>query len=253
MTPENRAAIVVGGAGGIGAAIGHRLAADGYGVVIADQDADRARTVAASLSGEAHSCAQLDVTDEQDVHQVFDRIEATRPAAVLVIASGGPQADLSTRPTIATMSTSDWHSTVELNLTGVFYAVRKFAQLRLAHPLENSRIITIGSGSAQVPQAVIDVSYVAAKGGVFSLSRQAAFDLAPAGITVNVVAPGLVGTPAFLRNTTEPVRAEAAAATLFNRLATPEEVAAGVAYLASPDAAYVTGATLDINGGLHMS
>lgn len=249
MVDEDRAAVVVGGAGGIGSAVSRRLASEGYRVTIADRDLGSARTVVESLSGTGHAVAAIDVLDESSVDEALDAIEAEAPISVLVIVSGGPLADLSTRPTVATLSPSDWRATVDFNLTGVFLLMRKFAQLRLANPVEHGRIVTIGSTSGQVPQAVIDIAYASSKAAIFGLSRQAAFDLAGAGVTVNTIAAGVVGTPVFMQNTTPEIRAGASAGTLAGRLATPEEIAAGVSYLSSRDAAYVTGTILDINGG----
>ena len=97
-----------------------------------------------------------------------------------------------------------------------------------------------------------DVAYGASKSALLGLTRQAAFELAPAGITVNNGAPGPVGTAEFFRNTNEQIRAGIASLAPLDRLATPEEVAAGVAYIASREAAFITGATLAINGGIHM-
>jgi NAD(P)-dependent dehydrogenase (short-subunit alcohol dehydrogenase family) len=250
---EDRAAVVVGGAGGIGSAISRRLAAEGYRVTIADRDLVNAEKVAVSLEGEGHSAVGINILDESSVNEAFNAIEARDPAAVLAIASGGPLADLSKRPTVATLAATEWRATVELNLTGVFLVTQKFAQLRLARPLEHGRIVTIGSTSGQTAQTVIDIAYASSKAGIFALSRQAAFDLAGVGVTVNTIAAGVVGTPAFMQNTSPAVRAGAAADSFLKRLATPEEIAAGVSYLASRDAAYVTGTILDINGGNRLN
>lgn len=250
--PETRRAIVVGGAGGIGSDICRRLASEGYRVVVADRALERAQIVLDSLDGAGHAISQFDVTNDAEVDAAFDEIESTDPAAVLVVASGGLLVDFRAMPNIATMTTSDWERTLAYNLTGVFFCLRKFAQLRLAAPLDHGRIITLSSGVGQIAGSPTDVGYVSSKAAIFGLNRQVAFDLKTAGVTVNTVAPGPVGTPEFFRNTTEQARAGAAAAALLNRLATPEEVSAGVAFLASRDAAYITGTTLDINGGVHM-
>ncbi len=246
-----RGALVVGGAGGIGSGICRRLAGDGYRVTVADVNLQGAHETLRTLKGEGHDVVQLDVTNEAEVDAAFDSVEARHPASVLVVASGGMIVGHWTLPNIATASTSDWDKTIALNLKGLFFCVRKFAQLRLAHPLQHSRIINIGSGVGQ--QAIIptDVAYVSSKAAVIGLTRQVAFDLSRANITVNTIAPGPVGTPEFF-NTSEEFRAGAAAMTLLNRVGTPEEIGAGVAFLASPEAAYITGATLDINGGVHM-
>lgn len=250
---EDRTAVVVGGAGGIGSAISARLAADGYRVYVAERNLDKARALAASLEGSGHGAVEMDVTDFSSVEHALDEVEVQSPAAVLVISSGGPLADLSLRPTIATLDPTDWVRTVEVNLTGVFYVMHKFAQLRQAKPLEHGRIITIGSTSGQMAQDVIDIAYASSKAGLLGLSRQTAFDLADIGVTSNLIAAGVVGTPAFMQNTSEEVRAGAAAGTVVKRLATPEEMAAAAAYLASRDAGYVTGAVLDVNGGNRMA
>jgi NAD(P)-dependent dehydrogenase (short-subunit alcohol dehydrogenase family) len=249
---ENRGAIVVGGAGGIGSDICRKLASQGYRVVVADFNPERASDVLAGLQGQGHSATQLDVNHPDSLNAAFDAIEARDPASVLVIASGGPVVHLDKRVSIATIAKTDWDKTIALNLTGVFCCIQKFAQLRLAAPLEHSRIIIIGSAAGEVAGNGTDIAYGSSKAALFGLTRQAAFDLAPAGITVNNVAPGPVGTPEFFRNTDGQIRAGIASLTALKRLATPEEVSAGVAYIASREAAYVTGSTLDINGGVHM-
>jgi NAD(P)-dependent dehydrogenase (short-subunit alcohol dehydrogenase family) len=249
---ENRGAIVVGGAGGIGSDICRKLASQGYRVVVADFNLEGARDVLAGLEGAGHHVAQLDITRPDSVSAAFDAIEARDPASVLVIASGGAVIHLGQRVNVATIAKADWDKTIELNLTGVFCCVQKFGQQRLAAPLEHSRIIIIGSAAGEVAGNGTDIAYSTSKSALLGLTRQAAFDLAPAGITVNNVAPGPVGTPEFFRNTNEQIRAGIASLTALKRLAIPEEVSAGVAYIASREAAYITGSTLAINGGVHM-
>jgi NAD(P)-dependent dehydrogenase (short-subunit alcohol dehydrogenase family) len=249
MVDEDRAAVVVGGAGGIGSAISRRLASEGYRVTIADRDLESGRAIVAELEGEGHSAVAVDILDETSIAAALDEAEAAAPIAVLVVAAGGPLADLSTRPTVATLSPADWRATLDFNLTGVFLVVQKFAQLRTARPVEHGRVVTISSTSGQIPQSVIDIAYASSKAALFGFSRQVAFDLAGIGVTSNTVAAGVVGTPAFMRNTSPEVRAGASAGTLAERLATPEEVAAGVSYLVSREGGYVTGTVIDINGG----
>lgn len=244
-------AIIVGGAGGIGSAIARRLARDGYTVTLADIDQEAARKLALELEGEGHEAVGIDVASEASVDGTLDAIEARAPARVLVIASGG----MVTRPgstTVATMSTADWNRGIALNLSGTFFCMRRFAAQRLANPLENARIIVIASGAGQRPDHGLEVVYSAAKAAVMGLVRQVAFDFGPASITVNAVAPGPIATEVLLTHTPEPVKQMLIAPAVLKRLGTPEEAAAGVAFLASPEASYITGTTLDINGGIHM-
>lgn len=249
---QKQTAIVVGGGGGIGAAVSRRLASDGYRVVVADINQERAQAVLATLAGEGHEAAQVDVTDEASIARAFDAVEAASPASVLVVASGGPVVHLAMGANVATISMSDWKKTVDVNLTGVFACVTKFAQLRLAKPVDQSRIVIVGSAAGHTSGPGTDIAYVSSKAAVFGFVRQAAFELASANITVNVVAPGPVGTEEFMRNTNEQIRAGIASFVPLKRLATTEEVAGSVAYLVSPEGSYITGASIDINGGVNM-
>lgn len=248
---ENRHAIVVGGAGGIGGAIARRLAADGYQITVADVNLNAAENLLPSLDGDGHDAIAIDVTNDGSVDSAFDAIEARAPARVLVIASGG-LVSMPGMSNVTTMTTTDWNRGIALNLNGTFFCIRKFGQQRLANPVEQSRIIVIGSGAGQRAEAALEAAYAASKAGVMGLVRQAAVDFGQAGITVNTVAPGPIATEAMIRHTPPEMQTMLAAPSVLKRLGTPEEVGAGVAFLASPEAAYITGTTLDINGGIHM-
>lgn len=248
----DRQAIVIGGAGGIGSEICRRLASEGYRVIVADYSLERGQDVLRSLYGEGHGVVQLDITNEESVDAAFDSVEARFPVSILIVASGGLLTERKVLPSVASMTAPEWERTIAYNLTGVFFCMRKFARLRLAKPLDHSRIITLTSGAGQIAGTPTDMGYVASKAAIIGITRQAAFELVSAGVTVNAVAPGPIGTPEFWRNTNDQIRAAAAGVSLVNRLGTPEEVAASVAFLASSEASYITGTTLDVNGGSHM-
>lgn len=249
---KNGHAIIVGGAGGIGSAIAHRLASDGYQITVADLHADRAQAVAASLPGDGHGAVVIDATDEAGVDAALEAIDRKTPARVLVIASGGMVTAPGQPANILHLTTAEWNKGIDFNLNAVFLCLRKFGQLRAAKRVDQARIIVIGSGLGQRPEPGLEACYAASKAAIFGLVRQAAVDFSQIGVTVNTVAPGPIATEAMLQHTTEDIRQFLAAPSVLKRLGTPEEVSAGVAYLASVDAGYVTGATLDINGGIHM-
>lgn len=245
---ERRTAIVVGGAGGIGGAVCRKLAEDGLRIVVADRNLEQARTVAGTLSGDGHSCELLDFTAEIEVDTVFDRVEAEAPIAVLVAIAGGSLSNIAT----AEMSMSEWDATIALNITGNFLTVRKFAALRAKAPVAHGRIVSFSSFAGESGLSPTGVAYAAAKAGVIGLTRHVAFELAASGITVNAVAPGAVGTDAFNQYVTDEVKAAILAQVPARRLATPDEIANCVGFLVSEQATYVTGMTLDVNGGALM-
>lgn len=247
----NDHAVIVGGAGGIGSAVARRLARDGYRITLADINLDAARGVLPTLDGEGHEAVRIDVLSDVSVESALDEIEARAPARVIVIASGA-MVTMPGSTNVTTMTTADWNKGLAINLTGTFFCMRKFGGQRLANPIENARIIVMASGAGQRADHGLEVVYAAAKAAVIGLVRQVAFDFGQASITVNSVAPGPIATEILLRHTPEPVKQMLVAPSVLKRLGTPEEAAAGVAFLASPEASYVTGTTLDINGGIHM-
>jgi NAD(P)-dependent dehydrogenase (short-subunit alcohol dehydrogenase family) len=235
----NRKAVVIGGASGIGWATAQVLAADGCAVTVADRNADGARDRAAAL-GDPHTAAAVDVTDEESVIALFD---PTGPVDVVVNCAGFSNVGM-----IVDMPVEDWRSVIDVCLTGSFI-VAKHAGRALGH---GGVLVSITSLNARQPAAGMS-AYCAAKAGLSMLTEVAALELGPRGIRVNAVAPGFVHTPL-----TEPAAAIPGVVddyidnTALGRAGRPEDIAEAVRYLCSPQASWLTGEVLDINGGAHL-
>lgn len=248
-----RIALITGGAGGLGLASARALAVAGHRVAICDLDGAGARRAAETLPGTGHAGLALDVTSESAVRDVFDRVEAELgPVAVLATFAGllvgtGPKAR------IADTATEDWERTFAVNARGTFFCVREMLRRRRAAPVAQARIVTVGSVAAQVGGVRGNAAYSAAKGAVHTLTKSAAAEGAAFGVTANCIAPGMIATP-MLRQVLpiEDEAAGAAAAVPLARVGRPEEIAGLVAYLASPASEFMTGATLDMNGGQYL-
>ena len=234
-----RKAVVIGAASGIGWASAQVLAADGDHVTLADRNIDGARSRAAEL-GEHHRAVEVDVTDEASVIRLF---ESTGPVDVVVNCAGFSNVGM-----IVDMPVEDWRSVIDVCLTGSFI-VAKHAGRTLG---EGGVLVSITSLNARQPAAGMS-AYCAAKAGLSMLTQVAALELGPRGIRVNAVAPGFVHTPL-----TEPAAAIPGVVedyidnTAIGRAGRPEDIAEAVRYLCSPQASWLTGEVLDINGGAHL-
>jgi 2-hydroxycyclohexanecarboxyl-CoA dehydrogenase len=249
MRLEGRIALVTGGASGIGAATARRLAAEGARVAIADLDLDGARAVAAEIDGAA---VEMDVADAASVRAGVAAAQAELgPIGVLVNNAGTDRFSFFVHTDEAL-----WDFVLDVNLRGtiaVTHAVLDGMQQR-----GGGAIVNVASEAGRVGSQGSAV-YSAAKGGVIAFTRAIARESARYGVRVNAVAPGPIETP--LLNAAEEALGEIGArlkqgmieATLMGRSGTPEEVAATIAFLASDDASYLTGQTLNVSGGLSMA
>lgn len=245
-----RIAIVTGAARGIGEATAQALAGDGLAVAVADLDLAGARRVAASLPGDGHGAFQVDITDERAVEDLFQNVEAGLGAmSVLACVAGGPFLVPGRRPSIVETTTENWIRTEALNARGTFLCIRTMLRRRGGKRLSDGRIVTVSSMSGITAESPTGPAYSAAKAAVIHLTRVAALEAAPLGITANTVAPGLTDTPA-VRGDLTPEQLEAARQAIpVGRLGTPQDIAALIAFLASPRAGYITGAVIEANGG----
>ncbi len=243
MRLEGRKALVTGGAGGIGAAVAARLAAEGAEVWVGDLDAEGAKRVAAEVNGHP---VELDVTDPESARAA---VEAVGTLDVLVNNAGTDEFGFFTYTT-----PDQWQRVLGVNLGGVLNCTH--AALPAMQQAGYGRIVNISSEAGRVGSKGSAV-YSAAKGGVIAFTKTIARENARYGVTVNSIAPGPIETPLLMGarefgEIGEKVIETMKGATQMKRLGQPDEVAAAVAFLASDDAAYVTGETLGVSGGLGM-
>ncbi|HTZ02646.1 MAG TPA: SDR family oxidoreductase [Xanthobacteraceae bacterium] len=244
------------GAGrGIGEATARALARDGFCVVAADIDRAAAARVAQSLGPEhagraGHAAHTVDVTDEAAVEALFDAVEENLgPVAVLACVAGGPFLLPGRRPSIVETTTENWIRTEALNARGPFLCIRALLRRRMKTPVADGRIVTVASMSGIVAESPTGPAYSAAKAAVLHLTRYAALEAAPLGITANAVAPGLTDTPAVRGDLTAAQIEAARQAIPIGRLGRPDDIADIIAFLASPSAGYITGAVIEAHGG----
>lgn len=242
-----RRALVTGASRGIGAAIAHALAQNGHQVAVHFRsDPDKAREVAESLPGEGHTTVQGDLGANQAQQIVEQTVERLGGLDVLVNNAGIYFHHPIARTSFAEWQDS-WRRTIELNLFGP----ADLAWHAIQHMADGGRIINIGSRGAfrGEPDAP---AYGAAKAGLHAMTQSLAQSLAPQGIAVAAVAPGFVRTDMVTDLLASPEGEQIRGQSPFNRVAEPEEVAAAVAWLATPEATWASGTIIDLNGASHL-
>ena len=234
-----RTAIVTGAARGLGEAIARRLAADGDRVLLADLNIEGAQAIASEIGGEA---VEHDVRSLESWQQLL-----AAAGDVDVLVNNAARTEIRS---FWEIDPDEWDDVLATNLRGTYFGIRVVgAQMR---DRGAGRIVNLASISGQGGRAATGVHYATSKAAIVALTRHAATELAGSGVTVNAVAPAAIDGP-ILRELLPPDRIDAMLERIpVGRLGRPEEVAAAVAYLASDAAGFVTGATLDVNGGMLM-
>lgn len=246
---ESYGVIVTGGARGIGEATARRFAAEGAGVLIADIDAEAAASTAAAIraaGGRAEGCG-CDVADRQAVDaavahavDVFGTLDVLVNNAYRCAEHAGVFED---------EDDEEWRLDLDVTLTGAMRCTRAALPHLAAAPGRRGAVVNIGSVNGL--SYFGNHSYSAAKAGLMSLTRTLAVQSAPRGVRVNLVAPGTVRTPAWAGR--ESMVDAAAQLYPLGRVGEPDDIAGAVTFLASSDAAWITGVTLPVDGGILIS
>ena len=243
-------AVVTGGASGIGLGVSRRLVADGNTVAVLDLDLGAAEAAAKEITADGGTAIGLaaDVADRDAVASAYDAVrEQLGPIGIVVTSAGIESFD-----PVTEISAELWERMIAVNLTGTFTCL----QLAIPDMVDAGwgRMVTISSSSAQAGAPRM-AHYVAAKGGVISLTRALAKELAPHHITVNTIPPTVVDTPmarhAEERGVVPPIETLAGFIPL-GRAGTPDDIAAACSWLCSDGGEYVTGQVIGVNGGMYI-
>ncbi len=239
-----RVAIVTGAARGIGAATATLLAEAGAKVAVSDIDLEPAEEVAAGINGEAVA-VQTDVSDVAAVEELAGSVKERFGRIDILVNNAG----VCPRIPIDEMTEESFDRMVAINLKSIFFLTRAAARFMRENGF--GRVVNVSSTGGRIGGVVNATVYSATKGGILAMTKSMAREYAADGILVNAVAPGAVDTPMFTSIGEEKVASYVEGVPL-KRLADPREIADGIVYLCLPSTTWVTGATLDINGGVVM-
>lgn len=238
-------AVVTGASGGIGAEIAKRLAQDGFSVaLIYNRNAEKAQKTAdeITLSGGSAKTYKCDVRDSSEITSAIEAIERDFGEISVLVNNAG----ISEQKLLTDITDSDWENMISTNLSGAFYFCRTVLPYFVHR--KSGRIINISSMWGETGGSC-EVHYSAAKAGLIGLTKALAKEVAPSGITVNAVSPGVINTEMVTKlgkDTVDMLREEIPVM----RLGTPEDVANAVSFLADDRASYITGQIISVNGGI---
>lgn len=239
---DGKVVLVTGASRGIGKAIANQLKTLGATVIGTATSESGAEKISEYL-GEGNGLV-LNVTNDDSITELFDKIKAAHGAVDILVNNAGITRD----NLFMRMKTQEWDDIIDTNLSSVFKVSK--AAIRPMMKNRNGRIINIGSVVGTMGNAG-QVNYATAKAGLIGFTKSLAREVASRGITVNTVSPGFIDTD-MTQTLTDEQKEGIFSQVPANRLGKPEEIASAVAFLASDSAAYITGETLHVNGGMYM-
>ena len=243
---SGKTAVVTGASRGIGAAIAHRLCEAGANVVICSRSADAVGEVANTLADKGHTVHAMaaDISQKADVESLIEETTAQFSHIDILVNNAGITRDM----LLMRLKDEDWHAVLQTNLTGTMYCTR--AVLRPMIRQKSGRIINISSVVGLAGNAG-QVNYAAAKAGIIGLTKATAKEVGTRGITVNAIAPGFITTD-MTAQISEQHQNQLLDMIPLREFGCPEDVADAVCFLASDAARYITGQTLQVDGGMVM-
>ncbi len=243
---EGKRAIVTGAARGIGVSISRLLAGEGARVAMVDLDQDALDAAGSNLIGEGGQCVthRLDVADPEAVKEAVAAVARDWGGVDFLVNNAGITRD----GLLLRMKKADWDLVLRVNLDSVFHFSQ--AVLKPMIKARQGRIVSIGSVVGVMGNPG-QANYAASKAGIIGFSRSLAREVAPRGITVNVVAPGFIDTE-MTAGLSDEVRRDLLSRVPLGRLGSVDDIARSVAFLLGDDSAYITGQVLGVNGGMYM-
>lgn len=237
-------ALVTGASRGIGAAIADTLAAHGATVIGTATTQAGADAISARLAGQGGAGRALDVSVPGAIEALVEAVAADFGAISILVNNAGITRD----SLLMRMKDEDWQAVIDTNLTSIYRASK--AVMRAMMKARGGRIVNIASVIGVTGNAG-QANYAAAKAGIIGFSKSLAKEIGSRGVTVNVVAPGFIETD-MTRDLPDSAREAMLGQIALGRLGSPQDIADAVLFLASPAAAYITGETLHVNGGMYM-